>query len=177
MTAEITRRCKICNEVKLFARGAWVWTIKRGAFGNRCQACATAAYRTYISNQNNRDKNKLASSKAKAIRRSNNVEHAKDLAKSRAWQQANRPKCTAAWYKYHKARKTRLPNWLTAVDFKSIESKYAIAKWLTEVVGINYHVDHIVPLQGKLVSGLHVPSNLAVVQAQSNLSKGNKWVP
>lgn len=172
-----TRTCKVCGETKRFARGTWVWTVKRGAFGNRCQVCATAAYKVYIGNQTNREKNKLASAKAKVIRRSSPIEHAKDLAKSRAWQEANRPKCTAAWYKYHKARKTRLAKWLTKADYELIEAKYAMAKWLSETVGVAYHVDHIIPLRGKNVSGLHVPDNLCVMCGTNNLSKGNKWVP
>jgi len=41
----------------------------------------------------------------------------------------------------------------------------------------NFEVDHIIPLNGKKVSGLHVLGNLQVIDKQFNRSKGNKFLP
>ena len=69
----------------------------------------------------------------------------------------------------------RTPKWLTADDFWLIRQAYELAKLRTVVTQIDWQVDHVIPLRGKRVSGLHVPSNLRVVPTSVNLRKGNKY--
>jgi 5-methylcytosine-specific restriction endonuclease McrA len=52
---------------------------------------------------------------------------------------------------------------------------YEQATKLTELTGIPFEVDHIVPLQGKIVSGLHIWNNLQVIPRHINRTKSNKY--
>ena len=61
--------------------------------------------------------------------------------------------------------------------FPKIEKMYWVAKTLTERTGIKWVVDHIVPLRGKSVSGLHVENNLQVITNSRNVRKRNKFIP
>ena len=69
----------------------------------------------------------------------------------------------------------RTPAWLTVDDLWLIEQAYELAALRTKLFGFSWHVDHILPLQGKQVSGLHVPTNLQVIPWVDNVRKANRF--
>lgn len=104
-----------------------------------------------------------------------NAEHRKNYRLNRKAYYAERASARRA------ATLMAMPSWLTEDQLKSIQEKYWLAKDAYVTSGEEYHVDHIVPLQGKNVCGLHVPWNLQVIPADVNYSKNNifkehEWV-
>ena len=93
----------------------------------------------------------------------------------KAYKQANPEKMAANLAKRRAAKLQRTPKWLSVDDFWLIEQAYEIAALRSKTTNISWHVDHIFPLRGDLVSGLHVPTNLQVIPWFDNLSKANKF--
>ena len=98
----------------------------------------------------------------------------KVAAEKKQYKARNQHKFNAYNGKRRAAKLLRTPKWLTADDLFMIEEAYHLAKLRTELTGISWHVDHILPLQGRKVSGLHVPANLQVIPAKENLKKSNR---
>jgi len=69
------------------------------------------------------------------------------------------------------------PPWITYRQKAEIRQLYQIAITMANTTGEQYVVDHIVPLRGKDVCGLHVPWNLRVITQEENLKKSNLHVP
>lgn len=93
----------------------------------------------------------------------------KARASVRAW--AGRyPERKRAHDALRRAGSSRVPAW---ADKQAISWVYAVAKaW--RAAGEDVHVDHVVPLKGRTVSGLHVHENLTVIPAVENLRKNNR---
>jgi 5-methylcytosine-specific restriction endonuclease McrA len=68
------------------------------------------------------------------------------------------------------------PRWLTPSERLQMRELYVQARKMTELTRERYVVDHIVPLRGESVCGLHVPWNLRVITQEENLKKSNKHV-
>lgn len=103
----------------------------------------------------------------------NNKEQAKKFREE--YYEKNKALFVAHTVKRNLAKLKRTPVWLTEFDELKIKCLYQVAAMRTKESGQVWHVDHIIPLQGKLVSGLHVPNNLRVITAFENLSKHNSY--
>lgn len=108
--------------------------------------------------------------KAKAWQEANK---ARAHARQKEWREANRDQwntdMAAATRKRQAAKLLRVPSW---ADHNRIKEIYAKAAQLREL-GLEVDVDHIVPLQGHLASGLHTHDNLQILLASNNRSKRN----
>lgn len=94
---------------------------------------------------------------------------------AKKWREENKGKKNADTAKRHAAKLQRIPKWLTADEKERTACYYQLAAMRTMESGHDWHVDHIVPMRGESVSGLHVPWNLRVIPAQENMSKGNRY--
>ena len=103
----------------------------------------------------------------------------KRLQQSRDWKK-NNPEAAAtmsrmAASKRNAKKKMATPPWLTREHLSIIRAIYAEAVRLTKETGVPHEVDHIVPLSGKTVSGLHVPWNLRAIPAKENNRIPRAW--
>ena len=87
----------------------------------------------------------------------------------------NRAKHTADTAKYRADKDKRTPNWLTEFDHIHIKALYQLAAMRTRESGFPWHVDHIIPLRGRNVSGLHTPTNMRVIPGEENVRKNNAF--
>lgn len=123
--------------------------IARASYAKRAEAA-----REYAKNYRARNKEQVAESKKR-------------------YAQVNNGKINAAVAARKAAKLQRTPQWS---DVTKIGKYYEVCAFFNDVNGyIKYHVDHIIPLCGVEVSGLHVHNNLQILLAKDNIRKHNKF--
>ena len=90
----------------------------------------------------------------------------------KAWGKLNPQKITAYSSRNRARRLLREPAW---ADRTKIRRVYELCRVITEGTGVQHQVDHVIPLVGELISGLHVHQNLQILTAEENTAKGNSW--
>lgn len=96
----------------------------------------------------------------------------KELTRNKEYAKNNKGICNAVKVRYHVSKLEATPSW---ADLDKIRIVYQKSQWLSKLTGLKYHVDHVVPLQGIGVCGLHVWDNLQILEDTINCSKRNKY--
>lgn len=156
-------KCRECDRAYRLGRGKGVYKkLRRNSYEKNIESERAKALSYY---RNNREhcitrhaEYKLATSE-----------------QQKEYRRLTRAQIRARVVKYRAALEERTPMWLTETDFKVIEALYIEREKVQAETGIDHHVDHIIPLRGETVSGLHVPANLRIIPAVENLAKGNKY--
>ena len=151
-------RCKACNNLAKIVRYAKSPEVR----------LAKKLYDVRYVNKNRARKNQ-------SVNAWNAANRDRARAKSNKWKSENRHKVASYTRKRQAAKLKRTPAWLTPDQLGQIEQLYWLAADLKCVSGQVYHVDHIIPLQGKDICGLHVPWNLQVLPSDVNERKLNHY--
>jgi hypothetical protein len=146
--------CNVCNQEKP-VDAFYLDRLKHRS--KRCKVCHLEAGRTW--RKNNPDKVSALEKRSREKNYSAYLESTKEWRKANLKYDAHRAKL----YRMRKAQ--QVPPWANIEAIKQV--------YLTCPDG--YHVDHVIPLKGKLVSGLHVETNLQHLPARENMQKRNKY--
>lgn len=92
------------------------------------------------------------------------------------WKKRNKAKIRSQIALRRASKLQRTPKWLTRAQKAKMAAMYAEAARRTKETGVAWHVDHIAPLNGQTVCGLHVPENLQLLPAVENMRKGNRFL-
>ena len=164
------KKCSHCKETKSlfdFHKNK----LNKDGLSYQCKQCRKAGCAAYI--QKLTPEQKAYRNTFSARYKKENAEKVKVYAEH--YRKTNKAKRAFLERKRQVSKKNRTPSWLTSFDLLKMECLYQVAAMRTRESGFMWHVDHVVPLQGKTVSGLHVPWNLQVIPANENLRKYNKY--
>jgi hypothetical protein len=103
------------------------------------------------------------------------IEIEKRKVRSKLWRDLNPDKNRKKEANRRAKKEQRTPIWFSDFDEFVIQQACQLAKIREKIVGGKWHVDHVIPLYGKSVSGFHVANNFEVVPQKYNVRKSNKF--
>lgn len=172
--------CVLCNINLDF--NCFYFRKDSNKYRNECKSCFNKkGLDRYFKNRdielkrrrNDYNKNRERYLRGFKLYRDSHIEEMAEYKKN--WKKRNRYRANFCESKREATKLNATPKWLTDEDFLRIKCFYLLASFLTKKFGIMIHVDHIIPLQGKSVRGLHVPWNLQLLLATDNIKKGNRY--
>ena len=164
---KVCARCNLSKEFGLFGKDRQ----KKDGLSSYCKECySNINHERYIKHAGQRRAYKKRGSLttaeyAKVWRKENPV-----LAKQYrdTWAKKNVPKLRAKGMRRYVSQTQQTPKWLNPAHKAEIEGFYLFCQLFK-----GFQVDHIVPIRGKTVSGMHVPWNLQVLTCEENRVKRN----
>jgi len=179
------KTCKTCNETKPLTEYYKQRSNKDGLYVH-CKSCVSLSRKKHYlevkdsvrSNQREYyQQNKDYFSKKSKKYREENRDKVLDYNKlySKKHYKENKHKYIEKSRVRRGVKQDATPNWLSGPQIAHIKRIYKLRDMMSDATGVEYHVDHIVPLRGKDICGLHVPWNLEVIPATDNLAKGNRY--
>ncbi len=156
--------CPVCKNTKPFS-DFYLSKAKKSGYHSSCKECSKEEKRLWRI----KNKDKVAAYDKQWQEQNKD----KKSANYKQWQQSNRGTVNAYNSKRRASEKAATPSW---ADLEKIKSLYNVAQYLDWISGgfVKHHVDHIIPLRGKNVCGLHVEDNLQILIDKDNLRKSNK---
>jgi actin-related protein len=191
LTGKICSKCKEEKDISFFPKNK----SKPSGVNSRCKECTIADQKSYYQRNSDKVKRKVKeyAKKNKEKVSAYNRTKTRDKEYDKRYYLENKEKVKQTQRAYYEKKKleyfernarrraaklTSQPSWLTEEQKEQIQNFYWLCQDLKVVTGQDYHVDHILPLQGETVCGLHVPWNLQVLPSDINISKSNrtpKW--
>lgn len=167
------KECSSCDSVKVLNEFCKSKASVDGV-NAKCRDCSKAYLKKY--REENPDsfkeyyqENKESLNKKYREWRINNIDRRK--IHNREYLKQNRGRVNYRIKKRYAQKRNAVPKW---ADLNAIDAIYKKAAEMKRLTGLRYEVDHIYPLQGKIVSGLHVENNLQILLKEDNIKKGNK---
>lgn len=156
------KKCRKCLETKQFGD---FYKYARGRFGvmAECIVC-----------KNKRSANDYRKNHLPPVKLTEDEVVSRRKARFKVWLSKNSAWISAKCADRRARKLSHRPKWANRFFISEI---YSLARLRSKMLGVKFHVDHVVPLKSPIVCGLHYEQNLEIIPALANSAKGNRCWP